>query len=211
MKKLLLLLVSVVSFALLNAGGLNVSAGLTFPSFSREWITFHGTAGFNGGVSIPYNSAGSVLIEPGIRFRNMRFYWEDVDKWENYKEIYATTININYIDFFIKAKLNPLQNVETNVKIYPNIGFGLGIFSGGKEKWEYKVIDNGKTVHKVTDTTNFEDCNSTVFSILIGMDLLINNSVTLGFEYNRALNSIFKDYTLRSSTIMVNLGYLIPL
>ena len=211
MKKLMLLLVPIVSFVLLNAVDLNVSAGLTFPSISQE-VTLQGTAGFSGGVSIPFNRAGSVLIEPGIRFRNMKFYWESLYEWyDGSKDIDESTTNINYFDLYIKAKLNPLQNVETNVKIYPNIGFGMGIFSSGKSKRTSKEIYNGVTINKYTYTYNFEDdANSNVFSILIGMDLLINNSVTLGFEYNRALNSIFRDDTVRSSTIMINLGYLLP-
>jgi hypothetical protein len=200
----------------LSTVDINVSAGITLPTIGFQNGSQMGTVGFTAGASVLLNTHGSIIFEPGIRFKNMRWHFED--KWEfqydDYfqSEKYEQTRNFNYLDFFSKVKFNPLQNVETNVKVFPFIGLGVGIFMSGKEDFYYEEIYKtpwGSDEYKYADKHDFkDDASSIIWGISMGVDLLIHDRLTIGFEYNRALNSLMKDMTWRSSTIMLNVGQL---
>jgi len=206
MKKQIIFLICIATFAILNTAELNVSAGLTFPKMSNSEEASDGTIGFNAGISMLSDTNKAIIFEPGVRFKNMRFYYEESysDDDFGYNAFTSVTTNFNYIDIFAKVKFNPLQSIETNVKMFPFVGLSMGIFQNGNIKLNY----DGEHIAYTTKLNLKDYVNSPILGISIGMDLLVNKAYTVGFEYNQALNSIIEDHTQRSNTILLNFGYL---
>ena len=93
--------------------------------------------------------------------------------------------------------------------LYPYVGFSTGFLLNAKYKDEYTYA--GETETTTEDNKDF--FNTMDFGLLFGLDLLIQNRVTLGFEYNLGLSNIDKvyktdEYKPKNRTMLFTIGVL---
>ena len=198
MKKVVFFLFGLVIFAGLYSRDVNVAAGLTFPRISNQ----DGTFGFNISASENLQYRDAIILEPGVRIKHLRQF----DKTDWGLSSYETTLNMYYLDLFCRAKFDLMENVNSQIKYLPFVGMGVGLFMSGKTKEKTKFDGNTSN-----DSENLKGTNTFVLSLILGMELPINEKYTFIVEYNRALNSLLEDVTVRSSTLMLNVSYLLKI
>ena len=197
MKKIIFFFVSLAIIAGLYSTDVNVAAGLTFPRINNE----DGTMGFNFSASIDKNMRDAIIIEPGVRIRQMRQY----DKTELSSSAKTEiTCSMYYLDLFARAKFDLMKDAKSEMKLLPFVGLGMGIYMSGETV--VKSTYSGSTNEQ---TYNLDDeVSAIVWGLSLGIELPINSKYAIIAEYNKALNSLLKDYTSRSSTLMLNISYL---
>jgi len=153
----------------------------------------------NVGISYLYELPNKlVLIEPGLRLSNKGYKYQDDESG-----------NLLYLDLFGKLKLNTLS-----FPLYPYAGMYAGYLLKAEEK-----LDLGKF-----DLEGFEDIpismlldlkeqyKSMDLGFLFGADIVIENRVTLGFEYNFGVLSVDdldgNDFKVKNNSMLMTIGVL---
>jgi len=135
------------------------------------------------------------LVEPGIRYIT-----KGIDYSKNY--VYNLTASsqdtFHFIDIYTKAKAEfPPNGINT---LQPYIGYALSILTNAK----------GSAVI-LTDSINIdttEDCNRLVHNLLLGIDYVIYDKLSIGAEYDIGLSNIWKKGLTEAkiSTVILNVG-----
>jgi len=122
-----------------------------------------------------------VSIEPGLRITMKPISYE-LPLWGEIATYYD---NYVYLDFFVKLNLS--VPIIPNVALQPFTGYSHGMLIDASSLCELKNFSN----EPYDDI--FEECNKTMPVIPLGIDLLLYDSLYIGYEYDFGLSTIWKD------------------
>ena len=181
--------------------GVSMSKLSKFESFFVNGTPSHsqkvGFANLGGSIWLP-NLLPHTIIEPGIRLTSKGSEAECQDDY--YDDVFENSSqNLLYLDIFGKARLDTLP-----MPVYPFVGFSTGFLLSAKWDEEYNYQGGKQTM----SGDNKDSYKTMDFGLLFGVDILIQNRVTLGYEYNLGLSDIGKEVNTKNRTSLFTIGVL---
>lgn len=162
--------------------------------------------GFNAGAFVLFQLPHGLRIQPELVFTN-KGYRHDTDI------IIATTseyYNYNYAELAALLKYNLHLKDLKWLDVQPCAGLAAGIPVFGQYMW----TDNADNLFPDRYDDFKADMALPELSLEAGVDLLLGDSVLLGFRYQPSLNEVFKPDSewynhYKSSLFKVNIGFII--
>ena len=100
------------------------------------------------------------------------------------------------------------KNIKEKVRIYGQVGFGLGFLLSAKANDTYYPIDGGDPINK--NENAYDDFRFTRESLILGVGVEIpikgSTYVRTGFKFDNAFVNVFKDDTAKARNNFLELG-----
>jgi len=197
MKKLVILMVVLLSFVALNA---LEDGGTIFLGVGMSWLTGepndtqNGMMGFGGGFTYQkYFCEENMVYEPGIRWMQRGQSGDYTVETGDGETKEKFEINTSYLDLFFKVKyVFGHGNFSVQPYIGPNVAFQM-------------IAKDNTDSDNVIDVR--DDYKSPVLSMLIGADVLLWDMINVGLEYDYGLSYVVSGKKITSNTALLNIGY----
>jgi hypothetical protein len=235
MKKLLIVFILVASIMVLNAllePGLNITFGLVNSSMNLDVegmpLTTDSNTGINFCISlINYDTDRAIIIEPGIRFAQ-RGYTQNLVFPPDFmmglldddmRLVMKEEIKSNHLDLFVRAKLNVDRNFGNRfpIYLYPYVGIAGTMLLSANVDYSTELTYEGATYRDKGSEGAMHLFNEFGVLAVAGLDVLVNDKMTIGFEWNRTMTNILENVTdpvfgaIKTTghynTLILNVGY----
>ena len=141
-------------------------------------VNYNYASGVHFGLSYLYRSKSEFIIfEPGIRYIEKgvdikgKLYDYNKDGYVKIDEVFCD----QYLESYIKIKYDLVHLLQNKLHIHPFAGFGLSVLLNSTNKTGNVTDDRYKGYRQ--------------YPLMLGIDYLHNNRISLGFEFMRDLNT----------------------
>lgn len=198
MKKVILAVVAVMSFAFANAQDVKfgLKGGINLSNFTGDIEDASSKVGFQVGGFAEFKLSDKFAIQPELLYSTQGAKYKESEV--NY--LYKETINMGYLNVPVMAKYYVIDKLS--IEAGPQIGFLLS----AKDKWEETYLGE-----KYSGKESIKDSFKTVdFSLNVGAGYDFTENVSAGIRYNFGVSNIsdFEDNgKIHNNVISLFVGY----
>lgn len=200
-KKVLTVLIIVVTAISSNAQQFGVKAGLNLASITGDFSEFfEGRTSFHVGGLVEFELSEKFSIQPELIYSSQGAKYAELEKGDK------DNILLDYLNIPVMGKYYVVEGLSIEV------GPQLGILLSAKNKYEYSY--DGEEIESGNDDIK-EDINSIDFGVNFGVGYKLDSGLNFAARYNLGISNLDKsdeEYDLnlknKNGVFQLSVGYL---